>query len=99
MNIMAIDIGNSTITTGLFVKDEEKFIETIPGDAEDARSRLTDLLTSAWEQIPFVKSAKVKKRDGAIVVSSVKDTWTELVADICQKELDEKIKVIGVDIH
>ncbi len=98
MNIMAIDIGNSTITTGLFVKDEEKFIESIPGDADDVRSRLADLLTSAWEQVPFVENAKVKKRNGVIVVSSVKDEWTELVADICKENLGEKIKIIGKDI-
>jgi hypothetical protein len=60
---MAIDIGNSTITTGLFIEDDEKFIESIPGDADDVRSRLTDLLVSAWEQVPFVENAKVKKRN------------------------------------
>ena len=35
MNIIAIDIGNTTITVGLFVDDQEKFIESLPGDAED----------------------------------------------------------------
>jgi len=95
MNIIAIDIGNMNITVALFLDDAEQFTESVSGN--DA-GKLKKLLTSAWEQIPFVKSAKVKKRDGVIVVSSVKDTWTELVADICQKELDEKIKVIGRDV-
>ena len=72
MNIIAIDIGNTTITVGLFVKDQEKFIESLPGDAEDIQPKLTRLLTEAWEQIPFAESAKVDKRDGVIVVSSVK---------------------------
>lgn len=98
MNIMAIDIGNSTITVGLFLEDQEKFIESIPGNAEDARSKLTDLLSSAWEQVPFVEHAKVKKREGVIAVSSVNPEWTELVADICKEQLQEKILLIGKDI-
>lgn len=95
MNIIAIDIGNTNITVALFLDSKEKFIKSVPGDAA---GKLKMLLTSAWGQIPFVKSAKVKKRDGVIVVSSVKDGWTKLVADICEKELDEKIKLIGTDV-
>ena len=98
MNIIAIDIGNTTITLGLFVKDQEKFIESLHGDAEDIEPKLTALLTEAWEQIPFAESAKVNKRDGVIVVSSVKPAWTALVADICRDKLDEKIKIVGKDI-
>ena len=98
MNIIAIDIGNTTITVGLFVKDQEKFIESLPGDAEDIESTLTALLTEAWEQIPFAESAKVSKRDGVIVVSSVKPAWTDLTADICRDKLNEKLKIIGKDI-
>ncbi|MCD6393973.1 MAG: type III pantothenate kinase, partial [Planctomycetes bacterium] len=98
MNIIAIDIGNTTITVGLFVKDQEKFIESLPGNAEDIEPKLTRLLTEAWEQIPFAESAKVDKRDGVIVVSSVKPAWTSLVADICRSQLDEKLKIVGKDI-
>ena len=95
MNIIAIDIGNTNITMALFIGDTEKFIESVSAGADD---KLTKLLTSAWEQIPFVKSAKVNKRDGVIVVSSVKPDWTKLVAGICKKALGEKIKLIGKDI-
>jgi type III pantothenate kinase len=95
VNIIAIDIGNTTITVALFLNDTEEFIESVPGNAP---SKLKKLLTSAWEQVPFAKGAKVQKKDGVIVVSSVKPDWTELVADICKKELDEKIKVIGKDV-
>ncbi len=98
MNIIAIDIGNTTITVGLFVNDQEKFIESLPGDAEDIEPRLTALLTEAWEQIPFAASAKVDKRDGVIVVSSVKPAWTNMTADICRDKLDEKLKIVGKDI-
>jgi len=95
MNVIAIDIGNTNITVGLFVKDQEKFIEHLPGGEND---KLQKLLISAWEQIDFVEGAKVKKRDGVIVVSSVKDEWTEVIGDICKDSLDEKIKVIGRDV-
>jgi len=98
MNIIAIDIGNTTITVGLFVKDQEKFIESLPGDAEDIECKLTRLLTEAWEQIPSAESAKVDKRDGVIVVSSVKPAWTDMVAGICRDKLHEKLKIIGKDI-
>ena len=95
MNIVAIDIGNTNITVGLFVNDGEKFIETVAGGDGD---RLQSLLVEAWEQVPFVKNAKVDKRDGAIVVSSVKPEWIKSVREICKSELDEKIRVIGEEI-
>jgi type III pantothenate kinase len=95
MNIIAIDIGNSTITVGLFVEDDEKFIESVVGTDRD---RLSNMLIDAWSQIPFAKSDTVEIRDGSIVVSSVKPEWTDLVKDICKNELDEMIKVIGIDI-
>jgi type III pantothenate kinase len=95
VNIIAIDIGNTTITVALFLNDTEKFIESVPGNAP---AKLKKLLTSAWEQIPLANSAKVQKKDGVIVVSSVKPAWTQQVADVCKKELDEKIKIIGKDV-
>lgn len=95
MNIVAIDIGNTNITVGLFVEDREKFIKSVGGDDSD---KLGSLLVEMWEQIPFVRNAKVDKRDGTIVVSSVKPEWTESVREICKSKLDEKIKVIGVDV-
>ncbi len=98
MNIIAIDIGNTTITVGLFVKDQEKFIASLPGDAEDIQAGLTRLLAEAWEQIPFAESAKVEKRDGVIVVSSVKPAWTDMTADICRSQFGENIKIIGKDV-
>jgi len=98
MNIIAIDIGNTTITVALFVNDKEKFIESLRGEAEDIEPKLTGILTSAWEQIPFVKGGKVPKRNGVIVASSVKPAWTGMTADICRNELDEKLRVIGKDI-
>jgi len=96
MNIIAIDIGNSTITVGHYINDSEQFIESVNGGDRD---RLSKMLVSAWEQFPFVKSDKVQKREGVIVVSSVKPDWLDMIKGICEDELDEKIKVIGVDVE
>jgi type III pantothenate kinase len=95
VNIIAVDIGNTNITVGLFVKDEEKSIKSIPGGA---RAKVQACLKSAWEKIPVAKSSKDKKRDGVIVVSSVKPDWTKLVEQVAAEDLGEKIYVIGKNI-
>jgi len=95
MNIIAIDIGNTNIGVGLFLDDEEKLNESIPGKS---RTNLAQCLKSAWEQIPVSRSSREGKRDGVIVVSSVKPAWTKLVEDIAKSDLDEKPYIIGTDI-
>jgi len=95
MNVIAIDIGNSNIAIGLFLGGREDFIESVKGDSS---GKLAKVLTSAWSRIPFVKGARVKKRDGVIVVSSVKPSWTAQVRRIVKAELGEKILLIGRDI-
>ncbi len=95
MNIIAVDIGNTNITIGLFLEGREEFIKSIPGQSTD---KLTELFKLAWGKIPIAKSSKEKKRDGVIVVSSVKSAWTELVQKIAGEALDEKIYIIGKDI-
>lgn len=95
MNIIAIDIGNTNITVGLFLKDEEKFIKSTPGQSH---TQLKNSLKSAWGKIPVAKSSKEKKRDGVIVVSSVKPAWTKLVRRIATQTLGEKILLIGKNI-
>jgi type III pantothenate kinase len=95
MNLIAIDIGNTNITTGLFLKGEEEFIKSVPGKSQ---AKLAELLKSAWQKIPIAESSKEKKRDGVIVVSSVKPAWTEQVKEIVNQSLGEKILLIGKDI-
>ena len=95
MNLIAIDIGNTNIKTGLFLKGEEQFIESFPGQS---KKELTNSIKSAWQKIPAAKSSKEKKRDGVIVVSSVKPAWTELIRQIVLDNLGEKILLIGKDI-
>jgi type III pantothenate kinase len=95
MNIITIDIGNTNIAIGLFLDSEEKSIETVAGNS---KQQLTQCLKSAWEKIPIVEISREEKRNGVIVVSSVKPVWTELIEQIAKDELGEKIKVIGKDI-
>ena len=95
MNIIAVDIGNTNIGVGLFLGDEEKLIESIPGRS---RAKLAQCLKSAWEQIPVSQSSREGKRDGVIVVSSVKRAWTKVVEDIAKSELGERSYLIGKDI-
>jgi type III pantothenate kinase len=95
MNIIAVDIGNTNITIALYLKDEEQFIKSVSGRS---RVKLTDLFKSAWEKIPVAKSSKEGKRDGVIVVCSVKPAWTKLVREIVKENLDEKVYIIGENI-
>lgn len=95
MNIIAVDIGNTNIAIGLFLDGEEQFIKSIPGNS---RSGLTNCLKSAWEKIPLAESSKEKKRNGVIVVSSVKPAWTKLIQEIVKNNLSERIYIIGKDI-
>ena len=95
MNIIAVDIGNTNISIGLFLEGVEQFIKSIPGRS---RAKLATCLKSAWGKIPIAESSKEKKRDGVIVVSSVKPDWTKLIRQIVKDELSEKIYIIGKDI-
>ena len=95
MNLIAIDIGNTNIAIGLFLDGREESIESMPGGSA---ADLASCLKSAWEKIPFVESSREEKRNGVIVVSSVKPAWTETIAQIAESELDEEIHIIGKDV-
>lgn len=95
MNLIAVDIGNTNIDIGLFLKGKEQFVKSLPGQSE---SELIKILKSAWEKIPVAESSKEKKRDGVVVVSSVKPAWTKFVEKIAKGELGEKTYLIGKQI-
>ncbi len=95
MNLIAIDIGNTNIGIGLYLDDKEQFVKSIPGNSE---TKLTSCLKSAWQKVPIAESSKEKKRNGVIVISSVKPTWTRLIRKIAKDDLGEKIYVIGKEI-
>ncbi|MDH4239986.1 MAG: type III pantothenate kinase [Phycisphaerae bacterium] len=95
MNIIAVDIGNTNIAVALYLQDEEEFIKSVSGRSH---AKLTELFKSAWEKIPVAESSSEGKRDGVIVVCSVKPAWTKLVREIVKDNLDEKVHIIGEDI-
>jgi hypothetical protein len=95
MNIVAVDIGNKSITIALYLKGQKQFIKSV---SARSRAKLTEIFKSAREKIPLAKSSKDQKRDGAIVGCSVKPTWSELVQKLVKDNLDEKIPIIGKQI-
>jgi len=95
MNLIAIDIGNTNIVVALYLKGEEQSIDVIGGNNRD---RLAEKLASLWEAIPVAKRSKEGKRDGVIVVSSVKPSWTAMTRKIVEEKLGEEIKLIGEEI-
>jgi type III pantothenate kinase len=95
MNIIAVDIGNTNIGVGVFLDGAEEVIQSIPGESE---AQLRACLIDSWGKIPVLESSKEKKRNGVIVVSSVKPMWTDLVRRIADEDLRENIRVVGEDI-
>jgi type III pantothenate kinase len=95
MNIIAVDIGNTNIGIGLFLDGAEQFIQSIAGQSQDEIRRC---LIDAWSTLPITETSKEGKRNGVMVVSSVKPAWTDLVRRIADEDLGEKIRVIGEDI-
>jgi len=95
MNLIAVDIGNTNIAVGLFLKNKEEYIKSVPGGS---KAKLMELFKAAWAKIPILETSKAKKRDGVIVVSSVKPAWTTQVRQIARQSLGEKILLIGKEI-
>lgn len=69
MNLIAVDIGNTNIAVGLFLKGVEQSIKTVGGEDKE---QLAKTLKEAWEKIPVSKRSKEGKSDGVIAASSVK---------------------------
>jgi len=95
MNIIAVDIGNTNISMGLFIDGVERRIETAPGDNTEL---ITEVITAQWEEIPMLESAREPTRNGVIVISSVKPEWTESIRTLAAEKLSSKIMLIGQDI-
>jgi len=95
MNIIAVDIGNTNIGVGLFLDGKEDSIRSISGRSE---AELRQCLVDSWGKIPVLESSKERKRNGVIVVSSVKPAWTDMVRRIAEEDLGETIRVVGEDI-
>jgi type III pantothenate kinase len=95
VNLIALDIGNTSVSVGFFLNDREELIQSVPNTDLAA---VAELLKSSWARIPTAPSSKEKKRDGVIVASSVNPKVAEAIADIARVELGEKLYFIGKDI-
>ncbi len=95
MNLVAIDIGNTNISVGLFLKGAEQSIKTAGGAETD---KVAANIREAWEKIPVSKHSKEGKQDGVVIASSVKPVWTEMVRKIVEEELQTKLLIIGENI-
>jgi len=94
MNIIAVDIGNSSIKIALFCEGEKQPTEIVDGSSLD---NIAGVFERLWGRIPLSVRSTEGKRDGVIVVCSVKPEWTELVKDVCKIRLNEKALEIGID--
>jgi type III pantothenate kinase len=95
MNLIGLDIGNSTINIGLFVEGKEEPIQTVKADD---KAQLAKILSACWGKIPFVNNAKDDKRDGVIIASTVNPNALKMAADTVEEKLSEKLLVMGTDI-
>jgi type III pantothenate kinase len=95
MNLIALDIGNTSTTLGFFLNDKQELIQSIPNTDLAA---LATILKSSWARIPTVQASKEKKRDGVVVASSVNPKVADTIADIVRVELGEKMYLVGRDI-
>lgn len=95
MNILAIDIGNTNIEIGLFLDGREEINKAIPGADF---TLLLENIKEAWSMVPMHERAKEQVRDGVIVASSVKKSWSERLAKELKEQLGEKVMFIGSDI-
>lgn len=98
MNIIAIDIGNTSIKLAFYLDDKEQFLKSIPGDSEEVKTQLAVILKDAWKQVPKVRGAAVPVKDGVIVVSSVKPIWTKLIEQVVKDAIGENVLVIGREV-
>ena len=88
---------NTNITLGLFLGGKEETIESIAGEEKE---KITETMKSFWERIPVSKTSKEKKRDGVIVVSSVKPVWEKVIKQIIEapKVVEEKTKPLQSEV-
>jgi pantothenate kinase type III len=98
MNLIAIDIGNTTIKVAFYLNDEEKLLKSVDGNSGNVESQLADILVECWDQAPLVERAKEPVKECVLVAGSVKPEWTGLVRDVVKDELGQKLLVIGQDV-
>lgn len=98
MNLIAIEIGNSNIKMAFYKNDREVLLRSVDGYSSEFESELADILNECWDQVPMVKMAVEPVKECVLVASSVKPEWTELISDLVQDELGQKLLIIGQEI-
>jgi type III pantothenate kinase len=98
MNLIAIDIGNTTIKVAFYLNDEEKLVKSVDGNAGNVESQLAEILVECWDQAPLVEIAKEPVKECVLVAGSVKPEWAGLVRDVIKEELGQNLLVIGQDV-
>jgi type III pantothenate kinase len=92
MDVIAVDIGNSNVALGVFVKDELKRTERIDVDKLDTLAETIKSLRQMCGPQPL------GARTVPVVVSSVNAATEMIVAAAVLKALDQHILVIGRDV-
>jgi type III pantothenate kinase len=98
MNLIAIDIGNTTIKVAFYLNDEEKLVKSVDGNAGNVESQLAEILVECWDQAPLIEIAKEPVKECVLVAGSVKPEWAGLVRDVIKEELGQNLLVIGQDV-
>ncbi len=94
MDLIAIDIGNSSISIGCFAKESLSKTEQIELPNND-KSILANILKSMRE---FCGPQPLGAKTVPIVVSSVNDQALKFVEDVAGEALDQNILLIGRDV-
>ncbi len=94
MNIIAVDVGNTNVKVALFLDAQEQPIKVIK---HANRDELASIIANYWDQIPVSARSTQGKRDGVIVMCSSNPTWGELVKEIVDEEIGEKVLEIGFE--
>ena len=92
MDLIAIDIGNSSITVGVFAEDELKEVQNIAKD--DISSNLPDILVKYRE---LCGQQKFGAKTVPIPVSSVSGENLALVEKVVGDTFDQNVKLAGRD--
>jgi len=89
VDLIAIDIGNTSVKIGLFLTGQEKAVRSVCGDESD---QLKQIIRQYWGQINE-STAK-----DAVVVSSVKPEWAQKVTAIVPAVTGRRALMLGRDI-
>ena len=95
MNLIAIDIGNSSIKVAFYYKDQEKFLRTLPA-GDDLEENLRATLTEAGTRFRWSKMrlSRLKTRSG----SQFRQAGLDETAGTNRKDQLGKVLLIGRDI-